>query len=87
MAQEHILDARDLAAPEPLQRALAELDVLPTGDFLRLRLARNPVLLYAILRMQEFEFITRSYAQESYEVLIWRRGDAVAEKGARAQAE
>lgn len=83
MAEEHLLDMRDLTAPAPLQLALAALDSLPEGDYLRLRVSREPVLLYPLLLVQGFTHTTRSITQEDYEVLIWHANDTQAEQAAR----
>lgn len=47
---DHVLDATELAAPEPMERMLDTLAELPTGDRLLLRLRRQPFPLYEILR-------------------------------------
>lgn len=83
MAEEHLLDMRDLMAPAPLQLALAALELLPAGDYLRLRVNREPVLLYPLLMVQGFTHITRGITQEDYEVLIWHANDTQAEQAAR----
>lgn len=44
-----LLDLRALPAPEPMERVLDALDVLPDGARLRVLLAREPHPLYAIL--------------------------------------
>ena len=44
-----LLDLRALPAPEPMERVLAALDVLPDGAQLRVLLAREPHPLYGIL--------------------------------------
>ena len=80
MGQEHFLDATELEAPAPLQVALAALDSLPNGDYLRLLIKRDPIFLYPLLLVQGFEHKTHSRSQENYEVLIWRKGDQEAEQ-------
>ena len=75
MEQEHFLDVTGLEAPEPLQIALAALESLPHGHYLRLLVRRDPIFLYPLLLMQGFEHETRSSSQEHYEVLIWHKGD------------
>ena len=49
MGTERILDVRGLEQPEPLLRALAALDTLGNGEYLRLLSDRDPVLLYPLL--------------------------------------
>ncbi|MCO6411352.1 MAG: DUF2249 domain-containing protein [Thiogranum sp.] len=43
------LDVRSLAAPEPLERILAELDILPRDARLEVTHWREPLLLYPLL--------------------------------------
>jgi hypothetical protein len=47
---DHLLDVSDLPAPEPLERALDALALLPAGDRLLLRHRRQPYPLYDMLR-------------------------------------
>lgn len=82
MGQEHFLDATELEAPKPLQAALAALEGLPAGDYLRLVLKRDPIFLYPLLLMQGFEHEMHTHSQENYEVLIWHKGDREAEQAA-----
>lgn len=44
-----LLDLRALPAPEPMERVLDALDLLPAGEVLRVLLAREPHPLYGIL--------------------------------------
>ncbi|MFL6631965.1 MAG: DUF2249 domain-containing protein [Massilia sp.] len=47
--QLRFLELRALPVPEPMERVLAALDVLPDGGRLRVLLAREPHPLYGIL--------------------------------------
>jgi hypothetical protein len=47
---DHILDARGLEPPEPMERTLDALATLPPGDRLLLRLPRQPFPLFDLLR-------------------------------------
>jgi hypothetical protein len=80
MAREHLLDVSDLEPPEPLLRVLAELDTLARGEYLRMLHRLEPLPLYPILREHGFEHETRAGTHSAYEILIWRRGDTVAER-------
>jgi TusA-related sulfurtransferase len=82
MSLERLLDVRDLEQPEPLLRALAALNNLGTGEYLRLLSHRDPVLLYPLLVQQDFSYETQAVHEATTEVLIWRAGDAVAEQAA-----
>ncbi len=53
---DHLLDAADLAPPEPLERALDALSGLPPGDRLLLRLRRQPYPLYDLLRRMGYRW-------------------------------
>jgi TusA-related sulfurtransferase len=47
---DHILDARGLEPPEPMERTLDALAALPKDDRLVLRLHRQPFPLFDLLR-------------------------------------
>jgi len=83
MAEEHLLDVRDLELPEPLLRALAELESLRPGDYLRMLSRRDPLLLYPLLESQDFSYRQRRGEDGVYEILIWRNGDMVAQRAAQ----
>ncbi|MGB5718861.1 MAG: DUF2249 domain-containing protein [Gammaproteobacteria bacterium] len=83
MGIERVLDVRCLEQPEPLLRALAALDDLGNGEYLRLLSDRDPVLLYPLLAQQGFAYEKPVGRDKTVEVLIWRAGDAIAEQGVR----
>lgn len=76
---ERLLDASELEPPEPLVRALAALDNLQPGEYLRLLLRREPFPLYALLDEDGYLHLGRRGEDSLFEVYIWRRGDRVAE--------
>lgn len=76
MPPEFLLDARDLAPPEPLERVLAAMDLLAEGQYLRVRLRFEPFPLYALLEEYGFAWQTRSASDIPFELCIWRHGDA-----------
>jgi TusA-related sulfurtransferase len=84
MGMEHLLDVRNLEQPEPLLRALAELESLASGDYLRMLCHRDPVLLYPMLLSQGFSYRQQRDSAGIYEILVWHRGDAAAEQAARS---
>jgi len=84
MGSEHLLDVRDMELPEPLLRALPELESLLPGDYIRMLSHRDPLLLYSMLEAQGFGYKRRKDASGIYEILIWRAGDVAAEQAARA---
>jgi hypothetical protein len=84
MGMEHLLDVRNMELPEPLLRALAELESLAPGDYLRMLSHRDPILLYPLLESLGFCYRREQDSAGNYEILIWQRGDAVAEQAARS---
>lgn len=86
MTCEHLLDATALEPPEPLERALAVLDGLCPGEYLRLLLRREPFPLYALLDEGGYLHMGRRGQDAPFEVLIWRRGDHTAESAVADQA-
>lgn len=78
----HCLDVSDLEPCEPLERTLAAIALLKTGDFLRVLHRREPHLLYPLLEKGGFAWLTRSGETSRFEILIWRRGDKRAESAA-----
>ncbi|MGD8617614.1 MAG: DUF2249 domain-containing protein [Gammaproteobacteria bacterium] len=83
MGVEHLLDVRNMELPEPLLRALGELESLSPGDYLRMLSHRDPVLLYPILDSQGFSHSRLQDPGGLYEILIWRSGDVAAEQAMR----
>lgn len=66
---DHVLDVSDLPAPEPLERTLDALSELPAGDRLVLRLRREPVPLYSMLRTMGYRWQAADH-QGTWEILI-----------------
>jgi len=82
-----VLDVSDLEPPEPLLRALAALEQLPEGHFLRMIHRMKPRLLYERLPELGFQADTRQGKDGRCEVYLWREGDAeAAQAAARAAA-
>jgi TusA-related sulfurtransferase len=75
MGREHLLDVQDLEPPEPLLRVLAATDALQSGEYLRVLIQRDPVMLYPLLEAQGFQYETGAGHTAVYEILIWRAGD------------
>jgi tRNA 2-thiouridine synthesizing protein A len=86
MNAERILDVRGMEQPEPLLRVLAALGELGFGEYLHLLSHRDPVLLYPLLAQQGFAYEKTLPGVAMIELLIWRAGDAVAERGVRERA-
>jgi tRNA 2-thiouridine synthesizing protein A len=73
---EHVVDARWLPPPEPLELTLAALNALGDGDRLRLLIHREPFMLYPILDEWRYGYQTLAKDDGSYEILIWYKGPA-----------
>ncbi len=68
---------------EPMERTLEGLAALGPGDYLRVIHRREPHLLYPILQQQGYEWATHPLGPASYEIYIWRTGDASAKADAQ----
>ncbi len=78
-AMERFMDLSELMPPEPLERILGELPGVRPGDFLRVRLHREPLLAYPLLEQAGFRWHTDIDDTNGVEVYIWRDGDRLAE--------
>ncbi|MEN8171140.1 MAG: DUF2249 domain-containing protein [Pseudomonadota bacterium] len=76
----------ELEAPEPLLRAVEELETMPPGDYLRLRHRMKPCHLYDVLVKNSLAWDTRRGEVVECELFIWHLGDGVAEGAARKMA-
>jgi uncharacterized protein (DUF2249 family) len=72
MGETRTVDGRDLPAPEPMERVLAALGSLDTGDRLRLLIHREPIPLYDILRRNGYAWQSEEQDDGSFVVMIWR---------------
>jgi len=84
LAHERILDASKLDPPAPLSEALAAADTLRAGEYIRMKVNREPLLLYPLLVSQGFSHVCHAASQSGFEVFIWRSDDEDAEVGVRA---
>lgn len=74
MAAEHDLDVRDLPPPQPFERTMERLATLAEGEVLRVRIHREPLLLYPFLDREGLAHTTRALPDGSFEVRIeWCR--------------
>ena len=67
---EILVDARDLAPPEPMERVLQALELLRPGQSIRLLLHREPFPLYPLLSERGYRHDTQMEADGSYVILI-----------------
>lgn len=72
MPEPRLIDGRDLAPPEPLELALAELATLAPGEELVMLLRCEPLPLYAVLERNGFGYRTRLMPDGSNEVRIMK---------------
>ncbi len=70
---EHIIDARWLAPPEPMELTLAALETLKPGEQIRLLIHREPSLLFQILDEWGYGFDAHNSDDGGYEILIWHK--------------
>lgn len=83
MTSERLLDVRDLAPPEPLERVLAAVHALSGAQYLRARLPREPYPLYPLLQELGYAWRGRPADNAGFEILIWRRDDRDAQTAAQ----
>lgn len=67
-----ILDARDMAPPEPMERTLEALDALQPGQRLRVLLPREPFPLYGILGRNGYHHQAEPQPDGHFAIVIWR---------------
>lgn len=75
---EILVDARGLAAPEPLERVMDALDKLGPGQTIRLLLHREPFPLYDLLAERGYAHATHEDAGGNYVILIRSSHDPTA---------
>jgi len=79
-----VLDVSELAAPEPMECILVELESLAPGEYLRVLHRREPWPLFPILEERGFGHELRPCQPPGFAILIWRAADQVAEAAARS---
>ena len=67
---EILVDARDLAPPEPMEKVMQALELLRPGQSIRMLLHREPFPLYSLLSDRGYRHDTRMEADGSYVILI-----------------
>ncbi|MGK2952079.1 MAG: DUF2249 domain-containing protein [Thiobacillus sp.] len=68
--QEILIDARGLEPPEPMEKVKQTLNLLRTGQTIRLLLHREPFPFYPILAERGYRHATTMLADGSYIILI-----------------
>lgn len=67
---EILIDARDLAPPEPMEQVLQALELLRPGQSIRLLLHREPFPLYPLLSERGYRHEMQMETDGSYVILI-----------------
>lgn len=65
-----VVDGRDMQPPEPLEKTLAALDILPPGGELLLLIYCHPVPLFNILRKNGFVWQEAMREDGTHEIRI-----------------
>lgn len=84
---EYRLDVSELEAPEPLVNAIAALEGLSEGDYLRFLHRMKPCHLYRFMEENGFSAETRRGSVAECEVFVWHTGDDTAREAAMAEAQ
>lgn len=79
MAETRLIDGRDMQPPEPLERAVAELEQLSPGGELVLLLPCEPLPLYAILDRGGYRYQATRRADGSHQIHIRKEFSAPAQ--------
>ncbi len=66
---DHVIDAREMEPPEPMERTLDALAALSAGDRVVLRLTRQPFPLFDLLRRMGYLWEV-SGGDGDYQILI-----------------
>ena len=75
MAEELLLDVRELEPPEPLVRVLAAAEQLQPGCRIRMVQRFEPYPLYPMLQERGFCYRVEPRDATRYDILIWRADD------------
>ncbi len=78
MSSEILLDVRELAAPEPLQRVMAALPELVSGQFLHLLHRREAHCLRETLSSLGFDHAVDDKGDGEFDIWIWPAKDELA---------
>lgn len=66
------IDVRGLAPPEPFEKIMHALQLLPAGAALQVLIHREPYPLYEVLRDSGYAWQTHALAEDNYTILITR---------------
>ncbi len=72
IVKEQVLDVRMLPAPEPFQKVMQALAVLPKNRILRMVHRREPFPLFKVLSENNWHYRTLNLYPDEFDILIWR---------------
>ncbi|RKZ38159.1 MAG: Clp protease ClpB [Gammaproteobacteria bacterium] len=78
MTSKYQLDVSQLEPCEPLERILATLPQLQTGEYLHVLHRMEPYPLYSILEKEGYTWLTQAGQEVPIEIYIWRSTDTLA---------
>lgn len=85
---EQVLDVRLLPAPEPFQKVMQALALLPKEQVLRMVHRKVPLPLFKVLQDNGWAYRVLPPEHDSFEILIWRmEEDACAHYAHHATAQ
>jgi tRNA 2-thiouridine synthesizing protein A len=67
----HVVDARTLEPPEPMERVMDALSSMKPGEKVKLLLYREPYPLYGILKRNHYVHQATLRDDGTFEILIW----------------
>jgi uncharacterized protein (DUF2249 family) len=67
----HVVDARSLEPPEPMERVMEALSSMKPGEKVQLLLYREPFPLYGILQRNHYAHRAELRDDGTFEILIW----------------
>ena len=70
MPREELFDARQLEPPEPLFQTLEKLEQMEPGEFLRLLIHREPMMLYPQLQEMKIPWEVIDFGHPHWTILI-----------------
>lgn len=73
---EQVLDVRLLPAPEPFQKVMQALALLPKGQVLRMVHRKVPLPLFKVLQDNGWAYRVLPPLHDYFEILIWRMEEA-----------
>lgn len=70
MSEDVLIDGRQMAPPEPMEKVLLALSLRRPGQRVRLLIHRRPYPLYELLDAQALPHVTRALDDGNFEVTI-----------------